>query len=232
VTLPGATGIGRFFVTGVCTICCLAAPAVAQFGGGGSLGGSFASRGISRPLGGIQPPRAPGLNHRGQFPQRGFGNGFLPYGYSVYVPDYFDNYVDPSYAPMVVPPAPPLPPQAFSQQAPPAPPVIINQYFVQGGPGVPVNGPAGGTAGYPPPPPSQDQDAAAGDPLAPTENYYLIAYKNHSVYAALAYWVEGNTLHYVTTQNTHNQASLDLIDIDLTKNMNRTRNVPFTVPGK
>ena len=68
--------------------------------------------------------------------------------------------------------------------------------------------------------------------LAPAENYYLIAYKNHSVYAALAYWVEDDTLHYVTTQNTHNQASLALIDIELTKNLNQARNVPFSVPGR
>ncbi len=185
-------------------------------------------RGISRPLGGIQTPRAPGANRRGQPLQRGLGFGF-PYAYSVYVPDYFDSYVDPSYAPMVAPPLP-LPQQAFAQQ-PPAPPVIINQYFVQGGPGVPVNV-ANGSGAYPPAPSSADASPAAGDPLAPAENYYLIAYKNRSVYAALAYWVEGNTLHYVTIQNTHNQASLDLIDVELTKNMNRTRNVPFTVPGQ
>lgn len=229
--LPAAPRIRSFFATGLfgglCAIC-LASPAWAQFGGSGALGGAFASRGISRPLGGVPSPRAQGTYRRSQ--RGGYGYG-LPYGYSVYVPDYFDNYVDPSYAPMVVPPPPPpLPPQSFVQQAPPAPPVIINQYFVQGGPGVPVNAVPGGP---PPAPPSADNEApASGDPLAPVENYYLIAYKNHAVYAALAYWIEGNTLHYVTTQNTHNQASLDLIDIELTKNINQTRNVPFTVPTR
>ena len=61
------------------------------------------------------------------------------------------------------------------------------------------------------------------------ENYYLIAYKDHSVYAVLAYWLEDKTLHYVTTHNVHNQASLDLIDLDLTKSLNQARDVPFTL---
>ena len=62
---------------------------------------------------------------------------------------------------------------------------------------------------------------APGDPIGTPQNYYLIAYKNHAVYTALAYWVEDKTLHYVTTQNTHNQASLDLIDLTLTKSLNQ-----------
>ena len=71
-----------------------------------------------------------------------------------------------------------------------------------------------------------------GDPLVEPASYYLISYKDHSVYPALAYWIEGDTLHYVTTQNTHNQASLSLIDIDQTYKLNADRSVPFTVPGR
>ena len=52
------------------------------------------------------------------------------------------------------------------------------------------------------------------------------------IYSALAYWVEDKTLHYVTTQNTHNQASLDLIDLTLTKNLNQANDVPFSIPGQ
>jgi hypothetical protein len=227
VKLPAAPRIGLVLPGLGLLALCHAAPAAPQFGGSGALGGPYASRGVSRPLGGFQSPRSPGEFRRG--PTRGSAGYGAPYAYSVYVPNYFDSYVDPSWAPMVVPP--PLPPQAFAQQPPPAPPVIINQYFVQGGPGVPVNV-AGGNAPYPPEPLPAADMPAPGDPIGPVENYYLIAYKNRSVYSALAYWIEGNTLHYVTTQNTHNQASLDLIDIELTKNINRTRNVPFTIPGK
>jgi hypothetical protein len=99
--------------------------------------------------------------------------------------------------------------------------VIINQYF-----GAPA--PAEANA----PPPNTTTTQAPGDAIGSPQNYYLIAYKNHAIYAALAYWVEDNTLHYVTTQNTHNQASLDLIDITLSKSLNQGRDVPFSIAGK
>jgi hypothetical protein len=44
--------------------------------------------------------------------------------------------------------------------------------------------------------------------------------------------VEGDTLHYVTTQNTHNQASLALIDLEQTTKLNADRAIPFSIPGK
>ncbi len=58
---------------------------------------------------------------------------------------------------------------------------------------------------------------------------YLLAFKNGSIQAAYAYWVEGNTLHYVTTQGSHNRATLDLIDKDLSDQLNRERNVEFSL---
>ena len=36
----------------------------------------------------------------------------------------------------------------------------------------------------------------------------------------MAYWVEGDTLHYFTTGATHNQVSLSLVDRDLTQRLN------------
>ena len=72
---------------------------------------------------------------------------------------------------------------------------------------------------------------ASAAPAPSEENpTYLIAFKDHTIYAALAYWVEGDTLHYVTNQNTHNQVSLDLIDRDLSMRFNRERNVDFHLP--
>lgn len=59
-------------------------------------------------------------------------------------------------------------------------------------------------------------------------NYYLIAYKDHHVYSALAYWIEGATFHFVTTQNVHNQLSMDGLDLNLTKRLNQDRNMAFT----
>jgi hypothetical protein len=136
----------------------------------------------------------------------GYGYGGYGYGYSDP-----SAYVDPNAVPA------PVPPVAT------APPVIINQYF-----GVPPGGPA---------PEGQDDPSVRiysqpsaqpmGDGQAsPDARTYLIAYKDHSVYTALAYWIEGHTLNYVTTSNTHNQADLSLIDVDFTTKLNQDRGMP------
>lgn len=210
-----------------------AAPVMAQLGGhNGALGGGAALGAMSRPLGGFSS----GLNsfNRGvsRTPARRGAAYNYPYAYSVWVPDYFDylngtgSYAAPYGAP---PPAaggyydPSLAGPPPSQQ-----PVIINQYFS----GPPAAQQPYGPSPYAQPPNAPETNntsAAPGDTLGTPQTYYLIAYKNHAIYAALAYWVEDKTLHYVTTQNTHNQASMDLIDLTLTKSLNQDRQVPFTI---
>ena len=51
-------------------------------------------------------------------------------------------------------------------------------------------------------------------------SHYLIAFKDRSIYSAVAYWVDGDTIHYFTAGNTHNQASVSLIDRALTRRLN------------
>jgi len=178
----------------------------------GALGGYNSSIPASRPLGGVALPTFPvGVNRRRTPPAPGYIS-------PIY---YAPNYYDPGYGYQQAPPdAPP---------ATPAQPIIINQYFGS-------RGPADRAAedhpeqDYRQPPP--DDAANPGDPIGPPQNYYLIAYRDHSVYSALAFWVEGDTLHYVTTQNTHNQASLALIDLDRTTKLNSDRSIPFSIPGK
>jgi hypothetical protein len=204
----------------------------------GALGGNPASRGAAiRPLGGFPTPGhpdypvlgypgrpdygRPGYGYQGRNGRSGRNSPGYAYGYSFYVPNYYDGFDDGgAYAPSYG--AAPLAPQ--EAYAPPVPqqPVIINQYF--GAQPLPPQGNE----------PQQiiDAQSAQGEVIGTPQNYYLIAYKNHAVYAALAYWVEDRTLHYVTTQNTHNQASLDLIDVTLTKSLNQSREVPFTLPGQ
>jgi hypothetical protein len=88
------------------------------------------------------------------------------------------------------------------------------------------------------PPPQQRMDTRVDDgttisyeqPEPPPENYYLIAYKNHTVYPALSYWIDGQTLHYVTTDNAENQASMAFIDVAQTTKLNSDRAVPFIAP--
>lgn len=199
-------------------------PGCAQFSmRTGSLGGPAGARAYSHPLGGV----GPGFSGFGNVNSRNVRNrGLLygyPYAYSVWVPDYYDylNYQS-QYG---LPPDPygPAPATGAPQQ-----PVIINQYF-NTPPPQQTNAPQQGNAADAG---TNSSAQAPGDPIGVPKNYYLIAYKNHSVYPALAYWVEDKTLHYVTTENTHNQASLDLIDVPLTKSLNEKNDVPFAIPGQ
>lgn len=59
---------------------------------------------------------------------------------------------------------------------------------------------------------------------------YLIAMKDHTIYAAIGYWTEGETLHYITTDNIHNNVSLDLVDRAFTKQLNDERHIEFRLP--
>ena len=61
---------------------------------------------------------------------------------------------------------------------------------------------------------------------------YLLAMKDHTIFPAIAYWVEGDTLNYITTQGTHNRATMDLVDRDFSKQLNDERHVEFKLPGK
>ena len=136
------------------------------------------------------------------------------YGYPVFVGG---GYYDPS---------------AYSQQQqqpnitiinnpPPvmAPTVVINQNFAA--PAPPDEAPLETTHVFQSAPRRELEAAGADANAVPAPRYFLIAYKDHSVYSALAYWVEDKTMHYVTPQQTHNQASLDLIDMDFTKKLNQ-----------
>lgn len=213
------------FAVGAVSLMVLTQSAVAQHGGRSSaLGGSIAPRGSrTQPLGGIVS-RGPGpVGNRGNFHSaspayRAYG---YPWGYSYYIPGYFDyldadSYYDPAYG-APAPAAPPYPAEPASPQQP----VIINQYFGTQSPAQDTTAPA----------PSANDGRTPANSSTPA-NYYLIAYKNHSVYPALAYWVEDKTLHYVTTENTQNMASLDLIDLSLTKRLNQSNEVPFSIPGE
>jgi hypothetical protein len=108
------------------------------------------------------------------------------------------------------------------------PPVAINQYF---GAAPDDREPQG--------PPSNDADsnfhyyqAPANEDASPSDpsSYYLIAFKDHTIYSAVAYYTEGDTLHYFTSGNVHNQVSLSLVDRQLTEQLNRDRNVAVRLP--
>ena len=146
----------------------------------------------------------------------------FPYVVPVYYGGYgFSGYPDNSYG-YGYPDQGVVPPQ---QQAPNVVVIYAN------GP----QQPAGNAALYQPSSPQASAPEAAPEDSnaqvsnAPAMNY-LIAFKDHTIYSAVAYWVEGDTLHYFTSGSTHNQVSLSLVDKDLTERLNREAGVAMQLP--
>ena len=79
------------------------------------------------------------------------------------------------------------------------------------------------------------QTANPGDSVANTNDQqvmFLIAMKDHTIYPAIAYWVEGDTLNYITVQGAKNSVSLGLVDREFSKQINSERKVEFGLPSK
>jgi hypothetical protein len=124
-------------------------------------------------------------------------------------------------------------PVAYSYDAPPADQSYTDSY--EAAPAEAAGDDSSGQqyAAAEPPPHSvilnlEDSDETA----APEFPHYYIALKDHHVYLAVAYWVEGDTLHYFLPGNTHNQVSLSLVDYDLTQRLNRESDTVVRLPGK
>jgi len=100
----------------------------------------------------------------------------------------------------------------------PVTPVIINYNF--------------NYAAAPPSPNAADQpQTPAEDAAANIPAHYLIALKDHNIYAATAYWVEGDTLHYFTEGNVHNQVSLARVDREFTARLNKEAGLDVKLPA-
>jgi len=149
----------------------------------------------------------------------GYGGGYGVLAYPIFVggSPYDYGYLPSGYAPGY---------DESQQGPPPAPAVVINQNFIpdRANPMVREYGPEDeeqGMRNYQNAPPNQPEAEAT---------IYLIAFRDHSVVPALAWWLEGNTLKYVNLDHDINQASVDLIDRDLSKKLNAQRNIDFTLP--
>lgn len=109
----------------------------------------------------------------------------------------------------------------------PTPPVVLNQGFT------PSQSRAQPGA-FPPKDeaPNANQSNAIrperGEEIRPT--IYLIAFKDHSIVQALGYWMEAGTLHYISAEYGLNQASLVLIDRNLSQRLNDERGIVFKLP--
>jgi hypothetical protein len=59
---------------------------------------------------------------------------------------------------------------------------------------------------------------------------FLIALTDHTVVAAIAYWVDGDTLNWVSRDAKQNHMSLSLVDRAFSKQLNDERHVEFKLP--
>jgi hypothetical protein len=58
----------------------------------------------------------------------------------------------------------------------------------------------------------------------------LIALTDHTVVASIAYWVDGDTLNWVSRDAKVNRMSLSLVDRDFSKQLNDERHIEFKLP--
>ncbi len=174
--------------------------------------GGFASRG---PAPAVQHPSH---SHRSVVAYPVFVGGYYGGGYSGFdTPPPATTYTDQ--------------PQYNQEQAPP-PVVIINQAYrpetanpvLRDYSDVQLPEPRN----YPPPPDPRERAAARAESERPT--IFLIAFRDHNILPALAYWVEGDTLNYVTKEGQPNRISLSLVDRDFSRQLNKERSVEFALP--
>jgi hypothetical protein len=59
---------------------------------------------------------------------------------------------------------------------------------------------------------------------------YLLAFKDGMIRAAVAYWAENNTLHYVTRDRQQHTCPLEGLDRAFSERLNRDQHVPFHSP--
>jgi len=126
-----------------------------------------------------------------------------------------------------------------TQEAPT--PVVINQYFAPGA--TPADQPPAirsyeAPSSYRPPDPAENEPVveegapratrAPAEVVEPKATIYLLALKDLTIQAAYAYWLEGQTLHYVTVQGSHNRVTMDLVDRGMTERLNKERSVDFS----
>ncbi len=76
--------------------------------------------------------------------------------------------------------------------------------------------------------PADETDANGLKDDEPT--IFLIALTDHTVVAAIAYWVDGDTLNWISREAKQNRMSLSLVDRDFSKQLNDERHVEFKLP--
>jgi endonuclease YncB( thermonuclease family) len=138
---------------------------------------------------------------------------------------YGGGYYDYEAPPAPVGPYPPADyqiPSGYEQMTQP-PVVIINQYFRPDA----ANPVIRDYSNVPLPESQREAAPQASEPQV----MFLIAMKDHTIFPAVAYWVDGDTLNYITVQGSKNSASLDLVDREFSQQINKERRVEFGLPS-
>jgi len=193
-----------------------------------------------RPSGAVRPG---GIGRIGNGGRRSFGGNAVYVPYPIYGSGFgFDNFYPGGY-PSVHNPAPgtydpifggynPGPAYAAPYPGDPTdstPTVIINQNFQT----EPVRPQLRDYSNTPLPepgtvivPPSSTPALADDQPTV-----FLIAMKDHTILPVIAYWVDGDTLNYISLKSAPNHVSLSEVDRNFSKQLNAERNVPFALPA-
>jgi hypothetical protein len=173
------------------------------------------------PGGGGPRLAVPGTKNLTLSPRQGMGTYGAQFGYGIpwfyYGPDYFYQ-----------------PDQAATQpeaSAQPSQPIIVIVNPPQSGQsplGAPMTAPAQGDTWriYPPAQPAPVVEV----PPSPEQPNYLLAFKDRNIYSAVAYWIDGGTIHYITSGNQHNQATIDLLDRPLTERLSKGSGYEVKLP--
>jgi hypothetical protein len=191
------------------------------FPGGGGVRTIVPGSATGLPLrgGAVLPSRVPVNPLYG----RGAGRGITPIvAYPVYVGGY-DPY---SYAvPQEQPPAQQNITVVYPPQQPT--PMVVNQ--VPAGAASPDTASASESNLRSYRAPSNEPATQKAQP-EDQETTYFLAFKDHTVYPAVAYYIEGDTLHYFTAGNKHNQVSVSLVDRAMTERLNRPSGITVNLP--
>jgi hypothetical protein len=76
-----------------------------------------------------------------------------------------------------------------------------------------------------------EQPDADGQLPSEKPTIYLLAMTDHTIIPAISYWVQGDTLNYITTEASQNAMSLSLLDRDFSRQLNDSRGVEFKLPA-
>ena len=205
----------------------LFSPAYAQRGGGHGGGGGHASGGGGHSSGAVRGGSSGSFRGGGDFrggdfrggyyggryygPSFYFGVGGYPYyGYYGYDPYYY------GYGPYAY--------GGYPAYAPPPAPVQPNSDY---GYRYPEQGQPAPAQPQQQPPQTQPQSTNGNDP---GQNFYLIAFTDHSIQAATAYKVEGDQIRWITREGEERGAPLSKVDIQFSEQINHDRQVDFQIP--